>query len=265
MYTHFKYTNYSCDDLGNVFGPRGKPIGTKNITNGYNQVTIHHKGTVKICRKHRFIYECYYGKALPTDKVINHINGIKTDNRLVNLELISYSENTRHAIKLGLIKPKKGELNGNCIISKETARSILREILYTTKSNSEIAAKFAISAKYVSSIRHKRRWAELYDEEEFKNVTSVASLNISQSQLHKQLVVIHFCMTTLSNSCIAKLLKVDQGTISKVRNGKLYTEVFKIYKQESSTTIENLMTPSELVEYRQATGSGVPHNEDDIV
>ena len=265
MYTHFKYTNYSCDELGNVYGPRGKPIGTTNLTTGYHQVTIHYNGSVKTCRKHRFIYECYYGKALPSDKVINHINGVKTDNRLINLELISYSENTKHAIKLGLLKPKKGELNGNCSISKETARSILREILYTTKSNSEIASKFCISSKHVSSIRHKRRWTELYEEAEFKDVIPIVSLNVPQEQLHRQFVILHFCNTNLSNTYISKLLNVDQGTISKIRNGKLYTEVFKLYKQESSTTIENLMTASELVEYRQATGSGVPHNEDDIV
>ena len=266
MYIHFKYTNYSCDELGTVYGPRGRPIGTKNGTTGYNQVTIHYKGTVKTVRKHRFIYECFVGKPLPVDKVVNHINGVKTDNRLINLELISYSENTLHAINLGLMHPKRGELNGNCEITKETARSILREIIHTLKGNKEIATKYGISSKHVSSIRHKRRWAELFEEEEFTKYTSVSSLTVQMDTVHRQFVTIHFSLnTTLSNVYLARLLLVDAGTISRIRHNKAYKSVFNLYKQESSTTIENLMTASELVEYRQATGSSVPFNRDDIV
>lgn len=50
---------------------------------------------------HRVIWWLCRG-TIPDGLIINHINGIKCDNRLLNLELVTYQENTQHAFAMGL-------------------------------------------------------------------------------------------------------------------------------------------------------------------
>ncbi len=49
---------------------------------------------------HRLIWMAANGP-IPTELQINHKNGVKTDNRLINLEIVTCQENIRHSYDMG--------------------------------------------------------------------------------------------------------------------------------------------------------------------
>ena len=70
---------------------------------GYYKVNLCKNNFVKTHRVHKLLADTFIPN--PNNKpTINHINGIKTDNSLKNLEHISFSDNSLHAYKIGLSK-----------------------------------------------------------------------------------------------------------------------------------------------------------------
>lgn len=73
-------------------------LKTKIGTHGYLEVTLKNKRYLI----HRLVAEMFIPNC-QQKKQVNHINGIKTDNRVENLEWCTKSENAIHAYNLGLV------------------------------------------------------------------------------------------------------------------------------------------------------------------
>ena len=96
---------------GYVIGKRGRPIRGRSGGRGYVHVRTH--GGAYIGMAHRMIWESVHGP-IPDGMQINHKNGIKHDNRICNLEVVTPSENTKHAYATGLARAD-GPFNGRAI------------------------------------------------------------------------------------------------------------------------------------------------------
>jgi hypothetical protein len=89
-------------ERGLLSGANGEPVTytRPGLRDNYVRCTPagHHSIAV-----HRVIWECVHGP-IPDGMVINHLNGMKDDNRLANLELVTQRENNIHAYSTGLNK-----------------------------------------------------------------------------------------------------------------------------------------------------------------
>lgn len=116
---------------------KGKRAG-RLMSSGYRQVTI----DTKKHYEHRVIWEMHNGP-IPPNREIHHINGVRDDNRIENLELVTHQEN------LHRIPVKKGYITRSRTPGKYYAsiRSNGKEIDLGVFDTPDRARKAYISAK----------------------------------------------------------------------------------------------------------------------
>ena len=139
----------------------GRIMKYKCMSNGYGMARLSKNGKVASTMWHRLITMTFLGVPENEKIEVNHKNGVKSDNRIKNLEWVTRSENSRHAYDvLGKIGPR-GERSGHSKLTNENVLEIRRLYANGGYKQSEIALMFGVSAKQVSVIITRTQWAHI--------------------------------------------------------------------------------------------------------
>ncbi len=152
-YSGNQYNSYKCKRH------RAEQITTK----GYYCISVHINKKRYGAMAHRLIWQMKYGN-IPDGYEINHKNGVKTDNRIKNLEAVTPSRNKEHAIKeLGVFFGARGERSG---MSKLKDKDVI-EIRILRKQGEkviDIAKKYNLSISTISTALNNRSWTHVKEE-----------------------------------------------------------------------------------------------------
>lgn len=153
--------------LGKVRSRSGKLYSQWVNSSGYFACKI-----AKRERKvHRIVMEAFTG---PSPLQVNHKNGVKTDNRLVNLEYCTPHENVQHAYDIGLgnnaralssERYRRLHAEGRIDHCKGTDHRLaklnpeaVREIRVSLLANIKLAARYGVSRAVIRDVKKHRTW-----------------------------------------------------------------------------------------------------------
>lgn len=150
---------YQVSNLGRIrslcFKKVDCPIILKaNCTRGYYIILIRQKSYTI----HSLVAACFIG---PRNGMhINHINGVKKDNRAENLEYCTPSENMKHCFRLGL-QSNKGEKHSRAKLTDENVRNIHSMYRLEALSQADIARMFGVTRTVICGIVRGRTWKHI--------------------------------------------------------------------------------------------------------
>ena len=127
--------------------------------NGYLRFNFIINGVQNTVYLHRIMATAFIPN--PENKpCVNHINGIKVDNSIGNLEWCTYKENRNHAIGTGLVKT-----GVDAPLSKLTRKEVLeiKALLKTPIIQRRISEKYGVCPQTITNIKQGVCYSDVYD------------------------------------------------------------------------------------------------------
>jgi hypothetical protein len=153
--------NYLVSNLGRVKNIKYNRIIKFSLNKNYPHVRIVINNKLKTYDIHRMVMLTFKHDEYFEGAIVNHINGIKIDNRLENLEWCTPKENTRHAFNIGLMVPTKGQQHGNSKLNEKQVNII--RLAYKNKyfNQTELSKIFNVKPNTISNTVNNINWKHI--------------------------------------------------------------------------------------------------------
>lgn len=164
LYIEGEPTRYLIYSDGRIFSEFSnkflKPFLNKS---GYALIDIHHEGVSTYFQVHRLVARLFIPN--PDNlETVNHKNGIKTDNRVENLEWMSNIDNVRHAWDTGLAKPRYGEDNPANVYTEKQIHEVCGLLEMGISTNKEISEMTGVSVDTIVDIKYRGKWKKISEQ-----------------------------------------------------------------------------------------------------
>jgi len=167
------FSKYEASTMGRLKTYNWKNTGREKImkpaldNGGYlRTMLLSDQGKYKTVKVHRIIISTFI-ENIHNKETINHKNGIKTDNRILNLEWNTRSENIIHSFK-NKLSSNVGEQNPNATLTDKQVKDIRKNYKYGRKSKYEggktkkqIADEYGTTFNVIKNLIQGRTWKHL--------------------------------------------------------------------------------------------------------
>ncbi len=130
------------------------------MSKGYYQLALLKNGKDKRFLIHRLVAYAFIPN--PENKTeVNHINGVKTDNNVENLEWVTSRENSIHAVHTGLHNAIKGERHANSKLNRKDVLEIRRRYIKGCAGQKKLAKEYCVTRNTIYKIVKGITWKHI--------------------------------------------------------------------------------------------------------
>ena len=218
-------TLYSVSDDGQVRNDKRNTLLKQNDEQGYKTVGLHINKKSKKYRVHRLVAMTWIDN--PDNKpYVNHIDGNRSNNIVTNLEWVTPSENTQHAVAIGLMVTnrkravKQYDQYGNFIAEYES-------IVQAAEATGTDAPKITVCCQDERITTNGFQWRYSKDIQDVKAVNPNLQHAIQVAQIDPKTNEVIAIYPTLNAA--ARAVNGTQSAITHVIKGDKQTKTHKGY------------------------------------
>lgn len=212
VWKQYKDTQYAVSTHGRLMNLLTQKLLAGSISRqGYVKFGMWHLAKCTTVAVHRLVAETFLPN--PENKPhVNHIDGVKHNNAVLNLEWTTVSENVKHAYATGLAL--QGAESPHSKICEADVIEMRRIFANKEMSVAEVARQFGISAAAVSHIKNGETWKSVGGE------ITKAPYWCGKLSPEDIPVIRSMIASGKKDKEIADAFGVNHGSINGIRHGK---------------------------------------------